>query len=118
MPMPMDPSERYRSFQPSATWKQASRKRNYACAPTAVSVPMRTPRQAVIDYYTQYIKRHAEWQFVKVYTDEGISGTNMKKRDGFNQMIQDALDGKILRQGTTASDTGPVVQYIQSELYK
>ena len=48
-----------------------------------------------IDYYTQYIKRHAEWQFVKVYTDEGISGTNMKKRDGFNQMIQDALDGKI-----------------------
>ena len=54
-----------------------------------------TSYEAQIDYYTQYIKRHAEWQFVKVYTDEGISGTNMKKRDGFNQMIQDALDGKI-----------------------
>ena len=27
--------------------------------------------------------------------DEGITGTNMKKRDGFNQMIADALDGKI-----------------------
>ncbi len=30
-----------------------------------------------------------------VYTDEGISGTNTKKRDGFNQMITDALAGKI-----------------------
>ena len=54
-----------------------------------------TSYEAQIDYYTQYIKRHAEWEFVKVYTDEGISGTNTKKRDGFNEMIQDALDGKI-----------------------
>jgi len=30
-----------------------------------------------------------------VYTDEGITGTSTKKRDGFNRMIQDALDGKI-----------------------
>ena len=35
------------------------------------------------------------WVFVKVYTDEGISGTNTKKRDGFNEMIADALAGKI-----------------------
>lgn len=31
----------------------------------------------------------------KVYTDEGISGTNTKRREGFNTMIADALDGKI-----------------------
>jgi DNA invertase Pin-like site-specific DNA recombinase len=30
-----------------------------------------------------------------VYTDEGISATNTKHRDGFNRMISDALDGKI-----------------------
>lgn len=54
-----------------------------------------TSYEAQIDYYTQYILRHAEWQFIKVYTDAGISGTNTKHRDGFNQMIQDALDGKI-----------------------
>lgn len=30
-----------------------------------------------------------------MYTDEGISGTNTKKRDGFNLMIEDALNGKI-----------------------
>ena len=30
-----------------------------------------------------------------ICSDEGISGTNTKKRDGFNQMIEDALAGKI-----------------------
>ena len=44
---------------------------------------------------TQYIQSNPDWQFVCVYTDEGISATNTKKRDGFNRMVQDALDGKI-----------------------
>ena len=35
------------------------------------------------------------WEFVRVYTDEGITGTNTKHRDGFKEMIRDALDGKI-----------------------
>ena len=30
-----------------------------------------------------------------IYTDEGISATDTRHRDGFNQMVQDALDGKI-----------------------
>ena len=50
---------------------------------------------AQVDYYTQYIKSNPEWEFVEVYADEGITGTNMKKRDGFNRMVQDALDGRI-----------------------
>ncbi len=54
-----------------------------------------TSYAAQVDYYTKYIKKHSEWEFVKVYTDEGISATNTKHRDGFNQMIKDALDGKI-----------------------
>lgn len=36
-----------------------------------------------------------DWEFVKVYTDEGISGTGTKKRVGFRTMIDDALEGKI-----------------------
>lgn len=51
--------------------------------------------EAQVEYYTQYIQAHSDWQFVKVYTDEGISGLNTKNREGFNQMVQDALDGKI-----------------------
>ena len=54
-----------------------------------------TSYEAQLDYYTSYIKSREDWEFVKVYTDEGISGTNTKKREGFKQMISDALDGKI-----------------------
>ena len=54
-----------------------------------------TSYEAQVDYYTNYIKSHSEWQFVKVYTDEGISALGTKKRDGFNEMIKDALSGKI-----------------------
>ena len=54
-----------------------------------------TSYEAQIDYYTRYIQSRSDWQFVKVYTDEGISGTNTKRREGFNRMIADALSGKI-----------------------
>ena len=54
-----------------------------------------TSYEAQVDYYTKYIQNNEDWEFVEVYTDEGISATSTKKRDGFNRMIQDALDGKI-----------------------
>ena len=54
-----------------------------------------TSFEAQVDYYTQKIKANPDWNFVEVYTDEGISATNTKKRDGFKRMIADALDGKI-----------------------
>ena len=54
-----------------------------------------TSYEAQITYYTEYIQRNPEWEFVKVYTDEGITGTSTKHREGFNTMIADALAGKI-----------------------
>lgn len=51
--------------------------------------------KAQVGYYTRHIKSNPEWEFVFVYTDEAISATNTKKRKGFNQMITDALSGKI-----------------------
>ena len=54
-----------------------------------------TSYEAQVDYYTRYIRSRPDWQFVNVYTDEGISATNTKRREGFNRMVQDALDGKI-----------------------
>ena len=51
--------------------------------------------EAQVDHYTRFIKDHAEWEFVEVYSDEGISATSTKRREGFNRMIADALDGKI-----------------------
>lgn len=54
-----------------------------------------TSYEAQVDYYTNYISNRADWIFVGIYTDEGISGTNRKHREGFNSMVKDALDGKI-----------------------
>ena len=51
--------------------------------------------EAQIEYYTGYIKSKSEWEFVDVYSDEGISGTSYKKRDGFLKMVDDAKAGKI-----------------------
>lgn len=50
---------------------------------------------AQVDYYTNYIKSRNDWEFVNEYTDEGITGTSTKRREGFKRMIADALDGKI-----------------------
>lgn len=54
-----------------------------------------TSYDAQVDYYTKYIKGNAKWEFAGIYTDEGITATNTSHRKGFNQMIEDALDGKI-----------------------
>ena len=54
-----------------------------------------TSYAAQVDYYTNYINRNPEWQFVEVYTDEGISALNTRHREGFNRMIADAPSGKI-----------------------
>lgn len=35
-------------------------------------------------YYTELITRNPDYEMVDIYADEGISGTNTKKRDDFN----------------------------------
>ncbi|OBZ32593.1 recombinase family protein [Megasphaera sp. DISK 18] len=54
-----------------------------------------TSYEAQVDYYTRYIQSRNDWEFVGMYTDEGISATNTKHRKGFKRMIDDAMDGKI-----------------------
>lgn len=51
--------------------------------------------EAQIRYYTNYIQGRQDWEFVKMFSDEGITGTSIKKREGFNDMIKTALKGKI-----------------------
>ena len=54
-----------------------------------------TSYEAQVDYYTNFIKGREDWEFVSVYTDEGISATSTKHREGFQQMVEDALAGRI-----------------------
>lgn len=51
--------------------------------------------EAQVNFYTNYIQSNPEWEFAGIYSDEGISGTNTKHREGFKRMINDALSGKI-----------------------
>ena len=48
-----------------------------------------------VEEWTKRILENPQYQLVKIYSDEGISGTSAKNRDGFNQMIEDAKAGKI-----------------------
>lgn len=40
-----------------------------------------------VDEYTKRIQENPEWEFVGIFTDEGISGTSTKHRKQFNEMI-------------------------------
>ena len=50
---------------------------------------------AQIKYFTDYIGQNADYSLKEVYYDEGITGTSVKKRDGFNRMIAAAENGEI-----------------------
>ena len=46
-------------------------------------------------YFRQYIERNPDWELYEVFADEGISGTNTKKRKEFNRMITCAKNGEF-----------------------
>ena len=76
----------------------SSRKKRKVAGYARVSTDMedqQTSYAAQCDYYTSYIQSREDWEFVGLYSDEGISGLNTKKRDGFRQMVEDALNGRI-----------------------
>lgn len=46
-----------------------------------------------VQYYENLLKDHPEWTLYKMYIDEGITGTSVKKRKNFMQMMIDAENG-------------------------
>ena len=46
-------------------------------------------------YYEDFVLHHPNWTLVKIYADEGISGTSLVHRDEFNAMMTDCRSGKI-----------------------
>src|SRR5574344_1944630 len=75
-----------------------SKKKRRVAGYARVSTDMedqQTSYAAQCDYYTNYIQSREDWEFVSLYSDEGISATSTTHRDGFNRMIADSLAGKI-----------------------
>ncbi len=48
-----------------------------------------------VEYYKNYIGKRDDWEYAGIYADEARSGTQIKKRDEFSQMIKDCVNGKI-----------------------
>ena len=48
-----------------------------------------------VEYYTKYISDNPMYELAGIYADEGISGTNVKKRKEFKRMIADCEAKKI-----------------------
>ena len=50
---------------------------------------------SMIKYYTELIKNNRLWFFAGVYADKAITGTKVDKRENFQRLIQDCMEGKI-----------------------
>lgn len=50
-----------------------------------------------IKYYTDYTKKNPQYELVEIYADEGLTGTDMKKRAEFNRLLDDCKKRKIDR---------------------
>ena len=50
---------------------------------------------AQVKHFEEELQKNPAWVSAGIYADDGISATNTKKREQFNQMIDDALAGKI-----------------------
>ena len=51
--------------------------------------------EAQIEYYTDKINSNPDWTMVRLYADEGITGTSARKRKDFLKMVRDCQKGKI-----------------------
>ncbi len=65
------------------------------CRVSTDSDEQATSYEAQVSHYTDYIRKNPEWELAGIYADDGISGTNTKKREEFNRMIDEAMAGKI-----------------------
>lgn len=48
-----------------------------------------------VQHYTDYIQKNPDWELAGIFADEGISGTDTKKRAEFNRMIDACKIGEI-----------------------
>ena len=85
------------SMRESAGRKSASRKLRVAayCRVSTEEEEQQGSFEIQKLYYTEKINSTPEWEVAGIYADDGISGVHTKKRDGFNQMIQDCRKHKI-----------------------
>jgi len=65
------------------------------CRVSTDSDEQSTSYEAQVEHYTNFIQKNEEWEFARIFADDGISGTNTKKREEFNRMIEECMTGHI-----------------------
>ena len=48
-----------------------------------------------VAYYTELIKGNSDWSLAGIYADEAITGTQVTKREDFQRLINDCMNGDI-----------------------
>lgn len=48
-----------------------------------------------VKYYTELIKKKSEWDLAGIYADEAITGTQVAKREEFQRLINDCVNGDV-----------------------
>ena len=51
--------------------------------------------ESQVRHYKDYISQRSDWELADIYADEGISGTQADKRQGFQRLINDCVNGEI-----------------------
>ena len=46
-------------------------------------------------HYEEFISANPHWDYISLYSDDGISGTSLRNRKGFNRMVEDCRAGLI-----------------------
>ena len=88
------PAGRIRNDKAKTTAKPKLKVAAY-CRVSTDSDEQATSYEAQVTHYTNFIQSNPEWQFAGVFADDGISGTGTKKREGFNRMISECMNGSI-----------------------
>ncbi len=65
------------------------------CRVSTDSDEQATSYETQIEHYTAYINGHPDWTLAGIFADDGISGTNTKKREEFNRMVDECMAGNI-----------------------
>lgn len=65
------------------------------CRVSTDSEKQATSYDAQFEHYTEYIKKNPEWELTGIFADECLSGTDTRKREEFNRMIEECMAVKI-----------------------
>ena len=87
------PVERYERLNRERTDRQKKKRVAAYCRVSTDKDDQANSFESQQRYFRQYIERNPDWELYEIFADEGITGTNTKKRKEFNRMIACAKNG-------------------------